>query len=63
MEPTSDRQRLAGAFRFVSELSSVAAECADSAAWTDELTARRRRRAISDVPAKRRDAEHRENAL
>jgi hypothetical protein len=63
MEPTPDRQRLAGAYRFVSELASVAAECAGSSAWTDELTARRRRRAITDVPVKQRDAVRREKAL
>jgi hypothetical protein len=63
MEPTPDRQRLAGAFRFVSELASVATECAGSSAWSDELTARRRRRALTDLPAKQRDAVRREKAL
>ncbi len=49
MNASSDPQRFAGALRFVAELSSVAAECARSGAWTDELTVRRRLR--EDVPA------------
>jgi hypothetical protein len=44
MNPASDPRRLAGALRFVAELSSVAAECARGDGWNDELTARRKLR-------------------
>lgn len=63
MEPTPDRLRLAGAFRFVTELAAVAAECAPQATSTDELTVRRRRRSLTEVPAKSRDTARREKAL
>jgi len=54
MNDSSDPRRLAGAVRFVAELSAVAAECARTGAWADELTARRRLR--DDVtPAATRD--------
>lgn len=35
---------MAGALRFLAELSSVAADCAATGVWDDELTARRRQR-------------------
>ena len=35
---------MAGALRMLAELSSVAAECAATGVWDDELTARRRLR-------------------
>jgi len=47
----------------VHELASVAAEHAESGLWTDELTARRRRRALTDLPAKRGEVARREKAL
>ena len=45
MDAASDPRRLAGAFRFIGELSSVAAECARRDEWSDELTTRRKLRA------------------
>jgi hypothetical protein len=53
MNETSDPRRLVGALRFIAELSAVAAECARSGAWSDELTARRRLRDEVAVVAKR----------
>jgi hypothetical protein len=44
MNATSDDRRVAGALRFLAELSSVAADCAATGVWDDELTARRRQR-------------------
>jgi len=63
MNATFDRQRIAGAFRFLAELSAVAEECAASGVWSDELTTRRRQRALSRGPARVRSGEHREKAL
>ncbi|HYW53335.1 MAG TPA: hypothetical protein VFF00_05035 [Candidatus Elarobacter sp.] len=44
MNATSDNRCVAGALRFLAELSSVAEECAATGVWDDELTARRRQR-------------------
>jgi hypothetical protein len=44
MEATSNGRRVAGALRFLAELSSVAADCAATGVWDDELSARRRQR-------------------
>ena len=44
MNATSDSRRVVGALRFLAELSAVAAECAATGVWDDELTARRRQR-------------------
>jgi hypothetical protein len=44
MNATSDNRRVAGALRFLAELSAVAEECAAAGVWDDELTARRRQR-------------------
>ncbi len=44
MNATSDSRRVAGALRFLAELSAVAEECAAAGVWDDELTARRRQR-------------------
>jgi hypothetical protein len=44
MNESPDPRRLAGALRFVAELSAVAAESAHSGAWNDDLAVRRRRR-------------------
>jgi hypothetical protein len=44
MDATSNDRRVAGALRFLAELSSVAADCAATGVWDDELTARRRQR-------------------
>jgi hypothetical protein len=44
MDSTTESRRVAGAMRFLAELSSVAAECAATGVWDDELTARRRQR-------------------
>ncbi|MDB5073594.1 MAG: hypothetical protein JWM87_4705 [Candidatus Eremiobacteraeota bacterium] len=44
MNATSDNRRVAGALRFLAELSAVAQECAAAGVWDDELTARRRQR-------------------
>jgi len=44
MDSTTENRRVAGAMRFLAELSSVAAECAATGVWDDELTARRRQR-------------------
>lgn len=43
MDATADSRRVAGALRFLAELS-VMAECAGAWVWDDELTARRRLR-------------------
>ncbi|HEX3462667.1 MAG TPA: hypothetical protein VHS78_01270 [Candidatus Elarobacter sp.] len=42
-----------GALRFLAELGSVAAECAATGVWDDELTARRRQR--GDANAENRE--------
>jgi hypothetical protein len=63
MNATLDRQRIAGAFRFVAELSAVAEECAATGAWSDELTARRRQRVLSPKPARAGSEERRAKAL
>ncbi|HEY0393704.1 MAG TPA: hypothetical protein VGD01_04350 [Candidatus Elarobacter sp.] len=44
MNATSNDRCVAGALRFLAELSSVAADCAATGVWDDELTARRRQR-------------------
>jgi hypothetical protein len=44
MDSSSEARRVAGALRFLAELDSVAAECATTWVWDDELTARRRQR-------------------
>lgn len=44
MKATSDSRRVAGALRFLADLSVVAEECAAAGVWDDELTARRRQR-------------------
>jgi hypothetical protein len=44
MKATSESRRVAGALRFLAELGSVAAECAATGVWDDELSARRRQR-------------------
>jgi hypothetical protein len=44
MDAVPDPRRIAGALRFVVELSAVAAECARADAANDELTVRRRLR-------------------
>ena len=44
MDSTTESRRVVGALRFLAELSSVAAECAATGVWDDELTARRRQR-------------------
>jgi hypothetical protein len=44
MDSTTESRRVAGAMRFLAELASVAAECAATGVWDDELTARRRQR-------------------
>lgn len=55
MDSTTEARRVAGALRFLAELSSVAAECAATRVWDDELTARRRQR--GDVRAADRRTE------
>jgi hypothetical protein len=54
MNASSDPRRLVGALRFVAELSAVAAECARTGAWSDELTARRRLREDAAATTARR---------
>ena len=52
MNVTPDSRRVAGALRMLAELSAVAAECAATGVWDDELTARRRQRGdarVSDI--------------
>lgn len=44
MNASSDSRRVAGALRFLAELSAIAAECAEAGVWDDELTVRRRQR-------------------
>jgi hypothetical protein len=44
MNMTSESRRVTGALRMLAELSAVAAECAATGVWDDELTARRRQR-------------------
>ena len=44
MNASPDSRRVAGALRFLAELSAIAAECAEAGVWDDELTARRRQR-------------------
>ena len=44
MDSTTESRRVVGAMRFLAELSSVAAECAATGVWDDDLTARRRQR-------------------
>ncbi len=44
MDSTTEARRVAGALRFLAELGSVAAECATTWVWDDELTVRRRQR-------------------
>jgi hypothetical protein len=44
MNATSDGRCVAGALRFLAELSSLATDCAATGVWDDELTARRRQR-------------------
>ena len=44
MNATSDNRRVAGALRFLAELSALAEDCAAAGVWDDELTARRRQR-------------------
>jgi hypothetical protein len=65
MNAPIDRNNLAGAARFIAELSAVAHDCAATGAWTDELSDRRRRRALGPPPvaAQVRGREGREKAL
>lgn len=56
MDAVPDPRRIAGALRFVTELSAVAAECARTDGWHDELTARRRLRDEAAPAATRRRA-------
>jgi hypothetical protein len=49
MNMTSDSRRVTGALRMLAELSAVAAECAATGVWDDELTARRRQRVDARV--------------
>jgi hypothetical protein len=44
MDSKTESRRVVGAMRFLAELSSVAAECAATGVWDDDLTARRRQR-------------------
>jgi hypothetical protein len=46
MNATPDPRRVVGALRILAELSAVAAECAATGVWDDELTARRRQRGV-----------------
>ncbi|HEX3550944.1 MAG TPA: hypothetical protein VHT53_11240 [Candidatus Elarobacter sp.] len=62
MDGSSDGRRLAGVLRFLADLSDVAAECAASAVKNDELTARRRLRAVPrgvDAATPKREAKAR----
>jgi hypothetical protein len=57
MNESSDPRRLVGPLRFVAELSAVAAECARTGAWSDDLTVRRRLRDdVAAVATRRRPA-------
>jgi hypothetical protein len=57
MNAASDPRRLAGALRFVAELSSVAAESVRDGAWRDELTTRRKlREEVAAAGPRRRPA-------
>jgi hypothetical protein len=44
MNVTPESRRVTGALRMLAELSAVAAECAATGVWDDELSARRRQR-------------------
>jgi hypothetical protein len=55
MNVTPDSRRVAGALRMLNELSAVAAECAATGVWDDELTARRRQRDDARVGDARSD--------
>jgi hypothetical protein len=57
MNAASDPRRLAGALRFVAELSSVAAESVRAGAWRDDLTTRRKlREEVAAAVTRRRPA-------
>jgi hypothetical protein len=47
MNASSDSRRVVGALRFLAELTAMAAECAETGVWNDELTARRRQREVA----------------
>jgi hypothetical protein len=50
MDSITEGRRVVGALRFLAEISSVAAECAATGVWDDELTARRRYRGDTREP-------------
>ena len=47
MNASSDSRRVVGALRFLADLTAMAAECAETGVWSDELTARRRQREVA----------------